>query len=98
MAEPVVDDLEFVDINHEEREEMFRAQRAIRLALETLVEVPTIEEPRQWIGLSHPLERLALLLLHEHRADVSCEDLERLQVIHLVCRLPHDKKKTSFRA
>src|SRR6266849_8169873 len=80
MTEAIVDELEFVDIDHEQREEMLRAQRAIRLGLEPLVEVTPVEEPGERVGVREPQQRLALLLLHEARADMACDDLERHEV------------------
>ena len=80
MTEAVVDELEFVDVEHEQREEVLRAQRAIRLGLQALVEVAPVEEPGERVGLREPLQRLTLLLLHEARADVARDDLERHDV------------------
>src|SRR5882672_11978667 len=80
MTVTIVDELELVDIEHEQREEVLRAQRAIRLGLEPFVEVTPIEEPGERIGIREPLQRLALLLLHEARADMARDDLERHEV------------------
>ena len=65
MTEAVVDQLELVDVDHQQREKMLGAQRAIRLRLEPLVEVAPVEEPRERVGLRESLQRLALLLLDE---------------------------------
>ena len=59
---------------------MLGPHRAVRLGLETVVEVPAVEEPGERVGLREPLQRFVLLLLHEARADVLCEQLERLEI------------------
>src|SRR5438552_12917978 len=81
MSEAIVDALELVDVDHEEREQVLRPQGAIELGLEPAVEVPAIEEPGERVGLREPLHRLALLLLEEARADVAREELERDEVV-----------------
>src|SRR5687767_6922604 len=80
MTEAIVDELELIDVDHEQREKMFGAQRAIRLGLEPLVEVAPVKEPRERIGLGEPEQCLTLLLLHETCTDVSRDDLERREV------------------
>src|SRR3989442_4989287 len=83
MSVPVVVLLEPVHIDHEEREQMLRAQRPVRLRLESAIEVAAVEGPRERVGLREALQGLAVLLLHEDRADVRCEQLERREVLHL---------------
>ena len=80
VAVAVVVALEAVHIEHQQREEVLGAERTIRLRFETAVEVPAVEEPGERIGLRETLERLALLLLNEHRADVPGDELEHLEV------------------
>ena len=80
MAVAVVVVLEAVDIQHEQREQMLGTERAVGLRLETAIEVTAVEEPRERVGLGEPLKRLAVLLLHQHRADVPREELERDEV------------------
>src|SRR5207247_10331956 len=80
MAVAVVVVLEAVDIEHEQREQMLRTERAVGLRLETAIEVAAVEEPRERVGLVEPLKRLAVLLFPQHRADVPREELERDEV------------------
>ena len=83
MTKAVIDVLEAVDVDDEEREQMLTPHRTIRLRLEAAVEVPAVEEPGERIRLRQTLEGLILLLLHEARADVLCEELERLEIVLL---------------
>src|SRR5438876_9645196 len=83
MSVPVVVLLEPVHVDHEEREQMLRAQRPVRLRLEPAIEVAAVGEPRERVGLGEALQGLALLLLYEDRAAVRREQLERREVLHL---------------
>ena len=59
---------------------MLGAERAVCLGLEPAVEVPAVEEPGERIGLGEALKRFALLLHHEHLADVPSQELERFEI------------------
>jgi len=80
MTVVVVVVLEAVDVDHQQGEQMLRAKCAIGLRLEAPIEMPAVEEPGQRIRLGEALQGLALLLLHEDRADVAGEELEGLEV------------------
>ena len=65
---------------------MLRTQGPVRLSLEASVEMASVEEPGERIRLGKALQRLTLLLLDQHRADMARQELERLE-ISLVERL-----------
>ena len=80
MAVAIVVELEAIHIEHEKREQMFRAKCAVGLGLEPAVEMTAVEEPRERIGFGKALERFTLLLHHQHLADVPSQKLERLEI------------------
>ena len=75
LREPVVDSLEVVDVDEAEREGLAALLGRHQLALESLVEMAVIAEPRQWVrqGKAHRTQstvRRALVLGdREQRAD-----------------------------
>ena len=87
MPEPVVDVLEGVHVEDEERERLAATLRAAMFRVEAPIEMSPVEEAREWIGVGELAQLLVGTHLREAGGDVRGQDLERLQVLD-VERLP----------
>ena len=81
VPEAVVEVLEVVDVDHEQRQRQAVALGAGDLLVEALVEVAVVVEPREAVGDGLPLERAVQRGVGQRRGGLTGEDLQEFQFV-----------------
>ena len=97
VAADVVDALEVVDVEHQQRDRVVRAAGAVQLRAQALVEVAVVVEAGQRVGVREVLEACADLRVVERERGGVAEPARELELVLVERRVLADRGRCSAR-